>query len=299
LVQIFLAHSSKDEQLIRRIANALEAIGVYGYIAEDKSPSPISPREKLEGEIAKSQALFVLLTRNLARSVKTISTVQWEITKAQDKKKPVYVFVEKRVRVPLMVSQTVDYREFDPLNEVSFVEAIGRMKNIAEELKIQEIENKALQKKAIEAIGKTIADLLPPAQPKLALEINVGFLAQGRQLSEPTVSIRAGNQGLVPLVMASLSSLQIVMPDRKFLIPRRDTWQTDKEFPFELGPGAGYAIWRDMKGFVDGMKKNGYSGVVKLRPICRDQAGRLFEGGDFMLDVDGWFDDWVKQKLQS
>jgi hypothetical protein len=299
--QIFIAHSSKDKLLIDRIAEKLQAIGFNPYRAEYESPSPLSVQEKLSREISKSQAVFVILTRTVTRSKNTSLIIQWEITTAQDKKKPVYVFVEKRVKVPLMIKLTQDYGTFDPVSEESLVEMLGKMANIGKQLKTQEEQNRALMVKGFGEFAKSIFAVLQSQrqmddvltegslnQPKLAVEIKIGFIEQGRQQSEPVVYLQAGNRGSVPVIVPSLSSLQIVLPDHKFLIPHPDTWDTDKDFPFELGPGRGLSIWRDMQGFVNGMKKNGYSGKLNLKPICKDEAGRVFEGSDFMLNVDDW-----------
>ncbi len=126
-----------------------------------------------------------------------------------------------------------------------------------------------------------------PLQPDIHLELNPGFMAQGNQTSETLVSLGASNRGNVPIFIPSYSSLQVLLPDGRFLIPRED-WKTDKDFPLELGPGRGFSIWRDMRGFVASMKKNEYSGKVKLKVICRDEAGRVFTGNEILFDIDDW-----------
>lgn len=128
----------------------------------------------------------------------------------------------------------------------------------------------------------------PASQPDIHLEMKVGFIAQGKQVvSEPLVSLEVGNRGTFPVVIPSLQSVQIILPDRKYLIPGED-WETDKDFPRELGPGRGFSIWRGMRGFATSLKVKGYSGKVKLRIICKDEASRVFTGGDILLDVDDW-----------
>lgn len=124
-------------------------------------------------------------------------------------------------------------------------------------------------------------------QPNIYLELKPGFMAQGNQTSESLVYLQASNRGTVPVFIPSLSSLQILLPDGKYWIPRED-WTANRDFPLELGAGRGYSIWRDMRGFVASLKKNGYSGKLKLRVICMDEAGRIFTGNEILFDIDDW-----------
>ncbi len=148
------------------------------------------------------------------------------------------------------------------------------VQDVKRDVIIQVPEKKALQEDA--------------HQPDIHLELNPGFMTQGKQISETLVSLEASNRGTVPIFIPSLPSLQVLMPDGRFMVPTSENWETDKDFPFELGPGRGFKIWRDMRGFVASMKKNGYSGKVKLKVICRDEAGRVFTGGEFLVDIDDW-----------
>ncbi|SRR6266699_1276083 len=95
MVQIFIAHSSKDKPLIDWIAGNLRAIGITPYQAGYDSPSETSLQDKLRREISRSQAVFLILTRNVTRSLNTSTIIQWEFDTAKEKKKPVFVFKEK------------------------------------------------------------------------------------------------------------------------------------------------------------------------------------------------------------
>jgi hypothetical protein len=134
---------------------------------------------------------------------------------------------------------------------------------------------------------KKPAQIEDARQPSIYLELKPGFMAQGNQTSETLVYLQASNRGTVPVFIPSLSSLQILLPDGKYWIPRED-WKANRDFPLELGPGRSLSIWRDMRGFVASLKKNEYSGKVKLRVICMDEAGRVFTGGEILFDIDDW-----------
>jgi hypothetical protein len=127
-------------------------------------------------------------------------------------------------------------------------------------------------------------------QPKIVTGIRVGFerTLYGGEVSEPLVFLEAANQGAVPVMVPSISSLKVLMPNDKVMTPLSDTWESDREFPFELGPGRAYSIWRSMRGFAASMKKNGYSGKVNLVVTLWDEAHREFKSGPIVLDLDSW-----------
>jgi hypothetical protein len=160
MAQIFMAHSSKDKPLIDWMAANLRRIGIEVYVAGYDSPSPTSLDEKLTREITRSQAIFLILTRNVARSKNTSVIIQWEIATAQNKKKPVYVFSQKGVKVPLMIRLTTDYGTFDPVSRDSLVEAMSKMLSIGKRLKTQEEKNRALMVRAFGEFAKAVFTIL-------------------------------------------------------------------------------------------------------------------------------------------
>ncbi len=131
---------------------------------------------------------------------------------------------------------------------------------------------------------------LQPAipQPEIIPGLRVGFMAQGRGTSEILVFLEAANRGQVPVRVSAVSSLRIILPGNQAMTPLSDTWASDVEFPFELGPGRAFSIWRDARGFANGMKRNGYNGRVDLVVELRDEAGRQFRSGTVNFDVDGY-----------
>jgi hypothetical protein len=143
MVRIFIAHSSKDVQLINPIADILRSIGIEPYLAKLEDPTPYPLPQKLDQAIESSSAMFAFLTRNVENSKDTWDIVNWEISSAYAKKKPIYVFVEKGVNVPTMVNYTVVYARYDPLDQQSLNKMITRVKEIGSDLKSDEDKVKA------------------------------------------------------------------------------------------------------------------------------------------------------------
>jgi len=141
LVKIFIAHSKDDAWLINHIASLISSINVEPYLARLKDPTPLPLPQKILREIKASAAMFVFLTHNVADNKNTRDTVNWEISQAYALKKPVYVFREKGVEVPLMISQITVYCTYDPFNEDSLKEMSEKTEKIASALK--ESEDKA------------------------------------------------------------------------------------------------------------------------------------------------------------
>lgn len=145
MVRIFIAHSSKDEWLINPIANNLRLIGVEPYLARLEDPTPYPLPQKFENAIQGSVAMFAFLTPNVANDTNTRDVVNWEISAAyhQRPKKPIYVFVENGVEVPLMLNYITVYAKYDPFNQESLNEMASRVQGIASAFKQSEDKTKA------------------------------------------------------------------------------------------------------------------------------------------------------------
>jgi hypothetical protein len=87
--------------------------------------------------------MFAFLTPNVENNKDTWDIVNWEISSAYAKKKPVYVFVEKRVNVPIMVNYTVVYATYDSFDQQSLNKMVARAKEIGSALKRSEDSAKA------------------------------------------------------------------------------------------------------------------------------------------------------------
>lgn len=137
LTRIFIAHSSKDEWLLKPIDNNLRLIGVDPYLARLEDPTPYPLPQKLENAIQSSVAMFAFLTPNVANDKNTRDVVNWEISAAyhQQPKKPIYVFVEKGVEVPLMLNYITVYATYDPFSQESLNKMVSKVQGIASALK--------------------------------------------------------------------------------------------------------------------------------------------------------------------
>ena len=163
LVRIFIAHSSKDEWLIKPIASNFGLIPVEPYLAKLEDPTPFPLPQKLDSAIESSTAMFVFWTSNVADNKETRDVVNWEISAAYHKKprKPIYVFAERGVDVPLMVNYTTVYATYDPLNQESLNEMVKRVQERARSIAsaFKEAEDKAKAAFALVAFFLGIAIL--------------------------------------------------------------------------------------------------------------------------------------------
>jgi len=143
MARIFIAHSSKDEWMINPISNNLRLIDVEPYLAKLEDPTPYPLPQKLDRAIDSSIAMFVFLTPNVADNKDTRDVVNWEISSAYAKKKPIYVFAEKGVDIPLMVNYITVYATYDPLSQESLDDMVARVQKIASDFKQSEDKAKA------------------------------------------------------------------------------------------------------------------------------------------------------------
>ena len=145
MVKIFIAHSSEDEWLIKTIASNLKLIPVDPYLAKLEDPTPYPLPQKIDNAIETSQAVFVFWTSNVANNQKTRDIVNWEISAAYHKKprKPIYVFAEKGVPVPMMMDYITVYATYDPLNQETLNEMVKKVQQLGSAFKESEDKAKA------------------------------------------------------------------------------------------------------------------------------------------------------------
>jgi Flp pilus assembly pilin Flp len=138
MVRIFIAHSSKDGWLINTIANNLKLIPTEPYLARLEDPTPYPLPQKIDSAINSSVAMFAFLTPNVANNKDTRDVVNWEISAAYAKKKPIYVFAEKGVEVPFMVNYVTVYATYDPFDQETLNKMSARVQEIATKFKQDE-----------------------------------------------------------------------------------------------------------------------------------------------------------------
>jgi hypothetical protein len=99
------------------------------------TPTPYPLPQKLDKAIDTSIAMFVILSSNVCSIKQTRDVVNWEIASAYAKKKPIYVFAEKGVDIPLMVNYITVYARYDPLSKESLDEVVTKIHKTAFDLK--------------------------------------------------------------------------------------------------------------------------------------------------------------------
>lgn len=144
MVKIFIAHSSEDGWLINPIAENMRLIGVEPYLAKLEDPTPIPLPQKLDRAIESSVAMVVILTSNVANTKETRDVVNWEISSAYAKKRPIYVFAEEGVDIPLMLNYITVYAKYDPLSQESLNSVVAKIHDIASVLKESDDKGKAI-----------------------------------------------------------------------------------------------------------------------------------------------------------
>jgi len=145
MAQIFIAHSSKDKWIIDPVKEILEQAGVIPWLSELESPTPFPLAPKIQKAIESSSALIAILTHNVTNITQTRDVVNWEISAAYHLKKPVYVFRERGVEVPLMISYITDYFTFDSFNEEILRKTIDKIYQIGFNIRQAEDQNKAIR----------------------------------------------------------------------------------------------------------------------------------------------------------
>lgn len=143
VVKVFISHSRLDEWLIKPISNVLKEMGIEPYIAEIETPEAKPLPLKFQEHIQTSNALILFLTANVTKHLNTRDIVNWEVATAHAFGKPIYVFREKGVEVPLMISYITDYFSFDPIRREDLKAVVNRIKKVAQILKEHEDAVKA------------------------------------------------------------------------------------------------------------------------------------------------------------
>jgi hypothetical protein len=144
VAKVFISHSKLGEWLVKPISSVLKEIGVEPYIAEIETPEAKPLPLKFQEHIKTSNVMILLLTSNVTMHLNTRDVVDWEVATAHAFGKPIYVFREKDVEVPLMISYITDYFTFDPIRREDLEAVIDRIKKIAKILREHEDAVKAI-----------------------------------------------------------------------------------------------------------------------------------------------------------
>ena len=138
MVKIFISHSKRDSWLVEPISETLKELNVSPYVAEIETPEAKPLPRKFHEHIQTSNVVILLLTKNAMKYQNTRDIINWEIATAHALNKPVYVFREEGVEVPLMISNITDYFTFKRIKKKDIEAVLTRIRNIAQILKDNE-----------------------------------------------------------------------------------------------------------------------------------------------------------------
>jgi len=144
MAKVFISHSRLDRWLVEPISKVFKETSVEPYIAEIETPEAKPLPVKFQEHIRTSDVTILILTANVMHYPKTRDIVNWEVATAHALGKPIYVFREKDVEVPLMISYITDYFTFDPIRKEELNAVISRIRKIARILKDHEDTVKAI-----------------------------------------------------------------------------------------------------------------------------------------------------------
>lgn len=127
---------------------------------------------------------------------------------------------------------------------------------------------------------KVLSDYLKDVR-KLKVYLAYGFLTQGRSIGPATIIINAINTGHRDM---TLSSMGFILPDNNFLFIVEP--QSNVRFPYTLSEGRQCSVWKTQKELAEELRKNGYSGKIKLRGYYRSETEKTFKSKpiDFAIE---------------
>ncbi len=153
MVQVFISHSKKDEDLIRITDLNFKSAGISPLFMEF-TPESEPPFKKIEKNIATSDAVFLFLTENLKSSDFTQNWVAFEVGLTRRSNKPLFVVEDINNRVHFPVPYLTDYILYEPTK----IEDWQNIQKILQKMK-QAIENNNLRM-GLTAGGAVLGGLL-------------------------------------------------------------------------------------------------------------------------------------------
>jgi len=133
------------------------------------------------------------------------------------------------------------------------------------------------------AIVSTVALVLARRDKTPRLRVSGSFSVntweQGLQLT-----LKAANPGEKEV---TLSCHGFILPGRKKLItsPRDGV-----SIPVRIPANSSHVTWTPLASVVVQLRRQGYSGYIRVRPFCIDACERMFTGRALPIDIEGSFD---------
>lgn len=109
-MRVFLSHSRRDVQLVVRTREALQVVDSVAFALEDLPSKLTVPhaRGRIDGEIAQSEIVFLLLTPNATATDHTRSWIEHEVSCASTHGKLLAIFQEPGVKPSMPVTYWTD-----------------------------------------------------------------------------------------------------------------------------------------------------------------------------------------------
>jgi hypothetical protein len=82
----------------------------------------------------------------------------------------------------------------------------------------------------------------------------------------------------------TMSSMGLILPDKKYLFFVYPT--SDVTFPYELAEGKNCKVWTSLEQLAKDLKKEGFSGNVKLIGFYRDAIDNKYRSKPLKFNVD-------------
>jgi len=118
---------------------------------------------------------------------------------------------------------------------------------------------------------------------QLKVELSFGFLTEGPEVSQEMLFVTASNTGFRPI---TLNASGILLPHKQqllFMVPKSNV-----QFPYELLEGKNCIVWIEVKVLVQDLKKNSYSGKVKLKGFFRDATRAVYKSKPITININKW-----------
>lgn len=112
MATIFISHSKRDIELVKVIDFNLRGVGITPILKEF-TPESKPPYADIDAGIARSDAVFTFLTRNVKVTDHTQNWVTHEITTAHNLNKPTYIIEDRNNPVHFPIPKLKNYILYD------------------------------------------------------------------------------------------------------------------------------------------------------------------------------------------
>ena len=159
---------------------------------------------------------------------------------------------------------------------------------------IRQFEAKDLLTLSVAAYGAILSTIvfvysMTRERRRIVIKHSAGFVGYPTgQTSATMACLEVVNKGHRPVVVSAPAMLT---PKKRKLVFFK-ALGFDK-FPRKLEDGEAETLYVPYEDIGRALKQDGYSGIVRLRPVCSDTAGKMYRGKVMKLDVDM---DWSKYR---